>query len=66
MKIQQTALEKIKKNTKLKRRLSFELGKDIVTIRRWVENNDPKLTQALTLAIIGEELDLNQASILES
>jgi hypothetical protein len=66
MRIQQNTLKKITKNKKLKSRLSYELGKDIVTIRRWIKENDPKLTQALTLKIISEELELTQAQILEA
>jgi hypothetical protein len=65
MQIRQKTLKKIAENQRLRNRLAYELGKDQLTIRKWIKENNTKLTTALSLSIISQELNLKQSEILE-
>lgn len=45
--------------------MAEELKKDPSTIHRWVERNDPKLTQVAVLKVISRFIGLSEDLILE-
>jgi hypothetical protein len=58
-------VEAVKKSLSAKNRLQFELKKSYVTIQRWLETNDSKLTMAHALNIISEETGIALEDLLE-
>ncbi len=63
--ITKEVLKKVNASKKIRNRLAFQLDKESSTIKRWISTNDIKLTGALALNIISEELQIPQIEILE-
>lgn len=57
-------IEAVKKSLTIKNRLQFELHISYVTLKRWLANNSKGLTNAATLKIIGEELNMSIEELL--
>ena len=54
----------IKNNMQLRNRLALELNKHYSTINLWIKKNDIRLTSALSLKIISEELNISKEQIM--
>lgn len=58
------AIEAVKKNLSAKNRLQYELNKSYVTIQRWLKDNSPNLAKGRALKIIAEETGIDQKDLL--
>lgn len=65
-KIKIEVIEQLKANTKAKNRLAYEFANHIMTIDRWIENNNPMLTTKTALNAISEELGIKEKDLLET
>lgn len=65
MKLSDTAIEKIKYNTRVKARLMLALDRGSGMVEKWIKyNNSPMLTTAVAIKIIKEETGLTEDEIL--
>jgi len=64
MKLTDKAKSIINKNTKLKNLLAIEFECSVFTIKRWMDNDDVRLTAPTATAIIMKETDLKYKEIL--
>ena len=55
----------MKNNMQLRNRLALELNKHYSTINLWIAKNDIRLTCALSLKIISEELKMSAEQIMK-
>lgn len=60
----EAAIEAVKKSLPAKNRLQFELGISYLTLQRWLNDRNPKLTTAHSMKIISEETGLSQQELL--
>lgn len=66
MKLTDKAKDTIIKNTRLKNLLAIEFECSVFTIKRWVDEDDVRLTAPSATTIIKEETGLTIKQILES
>ncbi len=64
IKLKGNIIESIKKSLKAKNRLQYELNISYLTLQRWLNTNDDKLTLPKSLQIISEELDIPKDELL--
>lgn len=64
IKLKPEIIESVKKGLEVKNRLQYELGISYLTLQRWLNTNDGKLTQAKVLKIISEELNISKDDLL--
>lgn len=62
--LNETAIEAVKKSLAAKNRLQFELNKSYLTIQRWLKDNSPNLAKGRALKIISEETGIDQNDLL--
>lgn len=65
MKLTKQALEYISKSVRMRNLLALALDCSVVTINRYVDNNNDNLTKAAALKVIKEETGLSEGEILE-
>lgn len=65
MKLTDKAKKVINKNTKLKNLLAIEFECSVFTIKRWMDDDDVRLTAPSATTIIKEETGLTNKEILE-
>ncbi|WP_158993411.1 hypothetical protein [Mucilaginibacter sp. L196] len=64
IKLKPEVIEAVKKGLDVKNRLQFELKISYLTLQRWLNTNDDKLTRAQVLQIISEELSISKEELL--
>lgn len=58
------AVNAVKKSLPAKNRLQYELNKSYMTIQRWLRENNPNLAKGRALTIISEETGIDQKDLL--
>jgi hypothetical protein len=66
MKLTRKAKTAINKNTRLKNLLALEFDCSVFTIKRWVDEDEVRLTAPSSTTIIKKETGLSDSQILES
>lgn len=66
MKLTDKAKKIINKNTRLKNLLAIEFECSVFTIKRWMDDDDVRLTAPSATAIIKKETGLTDKQILEA
>jgi hypothetical protein len=66
MKLTDKAKKVINKNTRLKNLLAIEFECSVFTIKRWMDDDDVRLTAPSATAIIKKETELTDKQILEA
>lgn len=66
MKLTKKAKTAINKSTRLKNLLAVEFDCSVFTIKRWLDDDDVRLTAPSATAIIKRETDLSDSQILEA
>lgn len=66
MKLTKKAKKAINDSTRLKNRLAIEFDCSVFTIKRWLDNDDVRLTAPSSTAIIKSETLLPESQILEA
>lgn len=64
IKLRAEVIEAIKKGLSVKNRLQYELNISYLTLQRWLNNNDDKLTLPKCLQIIADELGIDKDELL--
>ncbi len=64
IKLKPEVIEAVKKGLYVKNRLQFELKISYLTLQRWLNANDDKLTRAQVLQILSEELNISKEELL--
>ena len=65
MKISKEAIDAIKGDSDLRAKLMLANGKSEYTIKRWIEENDEKLTMPIYTAVVMEHTGFTLKQILE-
>jgi hypothetical protein len=66
MAINKTALDEIRNDSDLRAKLMLVDSKSEYTIKRWIEDNDSKLTMPMYTSVIAEHTKMKLTEILEN